>query len=297
MKAFVAAPIVQSRSIGRVAEALAKYAPSSVGIVTNERDADLVVLHVIGRRDRMLSKAQTVTRAGQRYAVVQYVLKSTQKPRALDWHNLWAFAACVWSYLDLPAALAEDWDEVSGGFGIPFYHAPLGVEADVFTFAGEHEMGLMPFVMTTGQSWLTESVREVAIAAQRVGAYVVHLGPNIGHGLTCVTDIPDRALMAFYRRCDFVSGLRRIEGFELPAAEGLLCGARPIMFNLPCYRSWYDGGLAEFIEETDRDGVIDQLEVLFRRGARPVTAEERAIAVKRFHWPTIIRGFWDRVLA
>jgi len=41
--------------------------------------------------------------------------------------------------------------------------------------------------------------------------------------------------------------------------------------------------------------VIDQLVELFKRGARPVTAEEREQAVERFNWETIIEGFYERL--
>ena len=74
--------------------------------------------------------------------------------------------------------------------------------------------------------------------------------------------------------------LRRIEGFELPAAEGLLCGARPILFANSSGYDWYKPW-GVFIEETDRAGVIDQLEAIFRRGAQLVTSEERAAADRK----------------
>jgi len=290
MKAYVAAPVVQSRSIGRVAEALATYAPPSVEIVTDKDAADLVVLHVIGRRDQMLAEAARLVGRGQAYAVMQYVLKSTQKPDPWDWAVLWIAARVTWSYLDLAAALGPCYDDSPRG---RFYHAPLGVDADVFRPMPLTQPGRW-LIGTSGQSWLTESVRECAHAALRVGGSMFHLGPDMAatHVMS-VSGLTDEQLAYYWSACQFVSGLRRIEGFELPAVEGLLCGARPVLFDKPHYRRWY-GAWADYIEETDRAGVIDQLEALFRRGARPVTTDERAAAVARFNWSTLVPAFWQR---
>jgi len=296
MKAFVTAPVVASRSIGRVAEALAKYAPPSVEIVAKEADADLVVLHVIGRRDQMLAKAREILKRGARYAVAQYVLRSTQKPSPDDWFDFWIDSAVVWSYLDLVRAITTDdlsdhrFEELAGSF----YHSPLGVESDVFrpssAVSNQYVIG------TSGQSWLTESVRECVVAAEKVGRRAWHLGGELGRrAVDCKSGIADYVLADYYRASSFVSGLRRIEGFELPAAEGLLCGARPLLFANSSGYDWYKPwGI--FIEETDRQGVIDQLVPIFRAGAKPVTAEERAAAAERFNWKTIVQEFWRRAL-
>src|SRR5207253_7002977 len=114
--------------------------------------------------------------------------------------------------------------------------------------------------------------------------------------VACYSGLSDIQLATLYAQCHYVSGLRRIEGFELPAAEGLLCGARPILFDRDHYRNWY-GSLAEYITESDRPGVVAQLVDLFGRQVRTVTADERNEAVRRFHWPTILNGFWERCLA
>ena len=100
-------------------------------------------------------------------------------------------------------------------------------------------------------------------------------------------------MAGYYRSCDFGSGLHRIEGFEFPVLEGLLCGARPICFDLPCYRAWFDG-LAEFIPEDLN--VVENLVKLFIKGPRPVTEKEKAIVKKRFNWQKICKGFWSKAL-
>ena len=92
-----------------------------------------------------------------------------------------------------------------------------------------------------------------------------------------------------------MSGLRRIEGFELPAAEGLLCGARPIMFDRPHYRDWFNKW-AIFIPEGNREEVLQSLIDVFQQEYRPVTLEEIAEARQLFDWQSIINGFWRYII-
>lgn len=290
MKIYLTPP-QPSRGLQRIADALTKYAPADVTIVSTEAEAELVVIYAIGRRDAVGWQCHNVLSQNKRYAIVQVALRSTMTPLIRDWLIVWDKAAVVWSYYDLNQAIADD--GVVGGLG-NFYHAPLGADANVFkpTPSGK----LKHLICTTGASRLSESVRECALAAGIVGGHGIHLGSKLrlGDHFDCYYDVSDRVVTELLSDCKFVSGLRRTEGFELPAVEGLLCGARPILFRTPDYLRWYEPW-GEFIEETDRQGVVDQLVELFKRGARPVTATERAEAAVRFNWETIISGFYEHL--
>lgn len=301
MKVFV--PPHWSRAIIRVADALKQYAPHTITCVDRPDQADLVVLHVIGRFDQVQRELDWGLRRGQQYALIQYVVRSSQKPSTEYWAGSsnnpgpWQRAKVVWSYYDLNALLDED----NWGFSfIPasqFYHAPLGVDTAVFR---DQRMPRRYKVMTHGSSWLTEGVREATLAATAIvgeepGRHPsVHMG-KLGRVPFFVEGADDRELAEWYSRCEYVCALRRTEGFELPAAEGLLCGARPILFDRPHYRQWY-GDWAEYIPERDRAHVRADLERLFRAPRRPVTVAEQIAAASRFSWPTIVKGFWDRCL-
>lgn len=291
MNVYVTPPEVTSRSLRRVADALVRYAPPGITVVAHRQQADFLVLHAIGRLAHLQREIADLVAQGQRYAIVQYVLRSTLQPHSGPWLPVWQGAAVVWSYLDLRQALAED------GIQAPywaFYHAPLGVDATMFRPPVPRPR---PYVVgTSGQSWLTESVRECVLAARLVRRPAFHLGMPLRDGaVVCATNLSDADLADRYGQCAWMSGLRRIEGFELPAAEGLLCGARPILFRRSHYVQWY-GDIGDFIEETDRHGVIEQLVDLFKTGGRPISAEERALAVQRFNWPRIVGDFWARCL-
>jgi hypothetical protein len=288
MRAYITPPDNNSRSLTRISEALEAHAPDWVEIVPSMPEADLVVLHVIGRQDKTQAIVEYLKGGGKQFAIIQYCVRSTLRPHTDGWLPLWESAKTVWSYLDLWGLCRED--GTHSNFGL--YLTPLGV-SETFHKTGNSR----PYIIaTSGQSYLTESVKEAHLAAIKAGRDMFHLGPKINRkGILCASDIPDDMLAQLYNQCEFVSGLRRIEGFEMPAAEGLLCGARPILFDKPHYRMWYDD-MADYIYETPREGVVDSLERLFQNGARPVTDEELEMARNRFDWGRIVKGFWERCL-
>lgn len=286
-------PPQPSLGLERIATALRRYAPPSVRIHTysNLSNNDLTVIYAIGRRDAIERQCEKILKAGKRYAIIQICLRSTMAPTAWDWIEIWQKAAVVWSYYDLKAACEAD------GFywTFPnFYHAPLGADASVFV--ADPNVKKLFTIATSGPSYLQESVRECWLAAGQVGGSAFHVGPPRLSSVCKVfsAGCNDNQLAAAYQQCSFVSGLRRKEGFELPAVEGLLCGSRPIVFDTPDYH-WNYGDHAEYIKEGTRQEVVDQLVELFKRGARGVTEEERADAVERFNWETIVRGFYERL--
>ena len=290
MKAYIMPIPVESHGLRRVRGALIRYAPDDVDIVDDQNEADLTVLHVIGRQDRNRRRAEWCKRSGQKYAVIQYCLRSTLRPATDGWLPLWENAALVWSYYDLGACCKED--GVSTDF--PFYHAPLGADAEIFY---PRNQGHEYIIATHGLSWVTESNREAYYAAERIGRKVFHLGAEFNRShIICRAEIDDDTLAELYSKCEFVAGLRRTEGFELPVIEGLLCGARPICFDQRHYRQWFEPW-AVFIPEGSREEVIDSLEAAFRNGANPVIETEREEARRFFDWETIVGGFWERVLS
>lgn len=282
----------QDWAMRRVVSALAEYAPSGVEIVDKQSKADFVVLHVIGRRDRMLRMMAYISRCQQHYAVIQYALRSTKAPDTSDWLPIWRNAKLVWSYYDLKAWCAED----RTPFDFNFYHAPLGV--DTRTFGIREPASARNYIIgTSGRSAVTESVREAVHATKRVKGMMFHLGPELrkGDDIVCLQDIDDSELAFLLNQCVFVAGLRRTEGFELMAAEGVLCGARPILFDRTHYYQWHrQWGI--FIPEGSRPEVIDSLERIFRQGTIPITEGERQAAAELFNWETIMEGFWDGCL-
>lgn len=278
-------------SLHRVIHALKRYAPDTVEFVPELDAADLVVKHIIGRRDRNTKEAQYLLEHGQRYAIIQYALRSTLRPETSSWLPLWRGSVLVWSYYNLKTWCAKEWTPMD----FNFYYRPLGVDTDIF-YPREQKKRFI--IGTSGQSAVTEGIRESAFATKRVGRNMLHLGPELRRGLDiiCKQDLTDNEVAEHLSQCEFVAGLRRTEGFELMAAEGLMCGARPIFFDRDHYRQWY-APWGVFIPEGSRDEVIDNLSAIFQEGAKPVTKDERTAAAELFDWQRVVAGFWDGCLA
>ena len=300
-------PTHYSRAIARIGDALAKYAPSDVAVkrippmrkdtrrtvlVPGEAEGDVVVIFANGLRDHQQALAERCIERGQKFAVVQIALRTTRHPHTSQWRDLWSKATVVMSYYPL-----AEWIKHDGGHEIDFdfYNAPLGVDSTIFF---DRKVDRTYVICTSGQRRNQEGVGECDDAAIVTGGSIFQLGPSFSmrSPTTFLTNLSDNALAEMYSRCQFVSGLRRHEGFELPAAEGLLAKARPILYDRPHYRMWYEG-LAEFIAEGSPAQVTADLTRLFRSGPCPVTDAERSEGARRFNWESIAKGFWERALA
>lgn len=275
----------------RVIKALYDHPHPHIEAVEDERMADLVVYHVVGRCNHIQRYAAETTAQGKQYAIIQYALRSTRNPSAADWLSVWKGAKVVWSYYDLPTCIAAD--------GLPeqqfnFYHSPLGVDPNIFYLM---ELDRKYLLITTGSTYEAECIGECFTAANRVSGRIGHLGKgwNYQEHVDYYPGLYDIELRQLYNRGHYVSALRRKEGFELPAIEGLLCGARPIMFDRPNARQWFDG-LVEFIPEQGPEQVTDSLVKIFRQTLRPVTDTEWAETIRRFDWQKIVTGFWEQCL-
>lgn len=289
MRIYVPRATHLSRAMGRVEEALCRYTQHEVTRLPSA--AGVVIIHVIGFPDTVRA-IEECERFGQKFVLIQYCLRTTQAATVTMWLSYWRRALLVVSYYDLIAMAAEDGETLDG---VNFFHTPLGVDAEVFKPSAAQRYRRYA-ILTSGYVAHTECAQEAASAATRLGGETVHLGPDLRlqGAVTYRLGIPDAELARVYQQCQFVAGLRRIEGFELPAAEGLLCGARPILFDQPHYRRWFEPW-GEFIPELSAEGVEDQLALLFARGPRPVERDELEDARDRFSWRRIVNELWEKV--
>lgn len=288
------------RGIQRVARAIAEHAPLEVSCTAPYEEADLVIHHVIGVQNFHPTKTidQLLAGAfpGQRQAVLQYCVATTEQPLPIWWHdNVWQHCEVVWSYYDLAGALKI---KATTEFPQRFYEAPLGVDSIFHGSLADRPRHPIYMICTSGHIAETEGVLECVEAAKRVGGRVLHLGPkslNLGPHVSYVENIPDAQLAALYKSCRYVAGLRRVEGFELPAAEGLCSGAIPICFDQPHYRRWFEHA-ALYVPEESTEHVTETIEQIFRFGQRQLTQLDVSLAQRKFSWPRVVGGFWQRIL-
>lgn len=275
------------RGLQRISDAIVQHSPE-VTFVDRAEEADTVIVFVIGRRKQNEELVRKLKEQGKKVAIIQISLRSTKEPSTKSWIKLWKSVDLVWSTYDLRYACYEDgtnaWFE--------FYYAPFGSDPKVFYKSAEVRRDTT--VTTCSHSYLTESVKECHLAVEATGGLIEHLGSDTGRGITFHDGITDEQIRALFNRSKYVSGLRRVEGFELPAVEGLLCGSRPLLFDYPDYRQWY-GDLAEYLPDVPREKLIEELVKLFQGEYREVTEEEIKTAQHIFDWNKVIEGFWARL--
>ncbi len=279
---------LQDSAIQRISDAIKKYLPKEYVWVDSVEEADFVVVMSYGHRRYIAKFTESLIAQNKKYAVIQLNLKITSNPGPKDWLPIWEKAELVWSYFDLPELCREDGAPVN----FNFFYAPLGVENQVFKETKSKRIFLIAST-GSGRPWNKECKNEVLLAAKNVGGKVFQMGQGENTDtITYSNGMDDQTLAKYYSQCEFVSGLRRIEGFELPVIEGLLCGARPICFDKPHYRHWFEG-LAEFIPEDDKKEL--SLQRLFTKGARPVAEHEKEYVKSHFNWEVILKKFWNAV--
>lgn len=288
MKVFLAPTGLYSRAMVRVAKALAKHKPLTVTTTIDPRAADLAILHVIS--PDAIVYAATLARTGVRYVVIQYCLGLGHSHSI--WHEMWRSAEVVWSYYDLAA--------LTNYSGSNFYHAPLGVD-DVFI---NHQSNSVRRnrVITTGyvSGPFAEPIEEVWTAANRAGIEAIHIGPATVKGMVdyssnwrAVTP-SDTDLAEIYHTSRWVSGMRHVEGFELPAAEGIVCGCLPIVFDQPAMRKWYGNGV-EYVEECHGEELVLRLEKIFASKTPKASQTHCRKDAEVFDWKSICDGFWSKI--
>ncbi|KKQ98309.1 MAG: hypothetical protein UT24_C0007G0071 [Candidatus Woesebacteria bacterium GW2011_GWB1_39_12] len=276
-------------AISRITNALKKYLSLEHTLTENPEGADFVVVCDYGRRRKTLWYTQKLIEQKKRYAIIQLSVRSTPNPNTLDWLPIWEKAELTWSYYNLPELCREDGNTPN----FKFYWAPLGVDAEIFKET-KAERRFIIAGTGTGKRWNRECKNEILEAARSVKKTVFQLGTGESSKEVFYSNgMNDTTLAQYYSQCQFVSGLRRIEGFELPVLEGLLCGARPICFDKPHYRKWFNE-FAEYIPEDKKK--VENLIKLFQKGARPVSKSEKDYVKKNFDWEKICRGFWKLAL-
>ena len=268
-----------SRGINRVIFELYKYLPEDFVIADDPESADLVVLHINGRHDHNLIRAQKVKDARHRYAVIQYVMKSCRNPNPEEWADLWDDAQVIWSYYDLKKWIPD------------MYHAPLGVTDKFY----KEDVEKKYLIGTMGTEPKSECFNEARLACFKAGGRMLHIGKKFAEDpiIDFVDNVPDDKLRTLYNQCKWFSVLRRADGFEIIGLEALMCGVRPIMFDTPNYRQWYND-YSKFIPEKSVGDTVRDLTKVLQGEPSVVTDSEIEEVRERFDWKPIIEGFWDK---
>jgi len=278
MKVFAEVlPTTLGRAMYRINLNLRRFAPPDVEFVSNPSIADIQILDSIGKGSLKYLYCP-------RYILLQYCLLSADDPSPDLWLPVFRDAVFVASYLNLPVILQHN--------DFNFLRIPLG--ADPSIFINYKQTRRFP-ILTTGYVADMETIDKIYLAVQKLNSTIVHVGGDLhlGKHLHRVENISDKDLVHLYNSVHYVSGLRKVEGFELPILEGLLCGARGICYAKEHYQYWF-GNLVEYVEE-DSPTLVDDLYKILSSHPRPITDEEISRVKSIFNWETIFTTFWNKV--
>ncbi|MHC4748318.1 MAG: hypothetical protein ACYTFW_00445 [Planctomycetota bacterium] len=282
-------------AITRVRNALKQYAPAGLEFIEDpgEFDVDLLVMNINGRCGRTKRRIAKARNYGAEIIILQISLLSTINPDVRDWMPVWDIAKMIWSYYDLPQIAIDQGVEPT--FADKFYRAPLGADSETFKPSGAEKKYR---AITVTRGYLTESTREIIRAIRQAGGEIAYVGPHMEglehvHELHQFENVSDEKLADLYSSSYYVCALRRNEGQDLPAAEGLLCGARPIVFDRADQADWY-GEFSVVIKETGRDQIERDLATIFKEHPEPeVHRYEIEKAKEVFSWQKFAEGVWS----
>lgn len=301
LKVFLSPVGLYSRAMMRIANALTRHKPEQVSIVQSPAQSDLQILYVIGTD--AIDYCSSLN--GKQYAIVQCCI--TPGMGYSSWLSTWRDSVLVWSYYDL-----DRLDRLDRGIGnlnshrdFNFYHAPLGLD-DCFVNCRLHS-DQRRSIITTGyvSGPGAEAIEPVWLAAEKLSIPVIHIGPNKIKGIdrkpsnvATLEGVSDQQLVYHLSAARYVFSLRYVEGFELPAAEGLACGARPVLFPQDCTRHWYRDN-AIYLPELVGENLVSAISNLLEESNHsysPVTQQEKDSFTRRFSWKAICEGFWTSLL-
>lgn len=252
--------------IKRVAKKLEEYCPESVKFVGAQRNADLVFAHAIGLKEVRDLPANTV--------LFQYnYLTSDMSPEA--WQEVWERTLAVVSYYHLPTT--------------KLVYTPLGADSKEFYWLN---IPRNKKIFATGHIAETEHLDTLWEACDALNIPLYHTGGNFRYPRNYVflNYMSQDRLTRFLNEVEYVACLRAIEGFELLGPEGLFCGVRPIVLDLPCYSEYREFGYTV----TEANLKQDLIQVL-QQPARPVTMPEMKTIRNKFEWSVIIKNIYEKI--
>jgi len=262
MRVFCEIEGLRAHALMRIREQIMGTAPEDIIFVPEIGLAEIQILLVIGIKD-------TVERLARKPGVMIQLCYKTAASSLEVWPGIWNKALMVSSYYDLP---------LDGKFVLH----PIGFDPEVFRSRNsKRDFDALVTGYVDGPP-----DEEISSVYQAFRGKIVHVGKDfkLGDRYNHLEGITDLALASFYNRAKYTFGLRHIEGFELPVIEGAACGCQPVVFDLPCYRRWYDD-FAIFIDP--KKDVTTQLMRL--EYDKPLEHD-----LSRFHIENAWRPFWDK---
>lgn len=260
----------------RISLAFHTYAPDWVEWVEDEKDSDLNLIHVVGGGEVPMLQLP------KKKIIIQHCY-FTASPQEFDYPKYWEESLLSCSFHDLTKYTTRKFN----------YHGmPWGADPAVFNL---HPPSIREFIVgATGHIAETEGIDKVYEAVAQTKSKMWHTGQNFGWDSNRYQFIPylhDTYFAKLLNHTQYISALRFIEGFELMAIEGLMCGARPIITQDATY-DWYREHA--YTVDTTKD-IVPQLVDILSNSPRELSAEEHTKIISTFSWSTIMHNFYTAV--
>lgn len=279
-----------SRAMERIRTAFIKYAPPGTLFQGSLEGDPVHCINWIGQNPREHTKRDEVTMAAPtlpltaKYIVIAHI--GNPHYSHLDGHYQKLLEGAM-------VVIVVD-KRILGYEGSNIFETPWGFEPRTFFWAP----GLKKYkILCTGYMADAEGIDACWDACGHLSAKLCHVGGPLkgisgGRWYERYEGIHDRKMRELYGASEYVSGLRREGGFELPVIEGYACGCQPVVFDQPTMRKYYSD-FALFVPNVPRHELYRHLlkVLLQKRNIRP-----RPEILKRFHWGPIMRDVWERVL-
>lgn len=278
--------------IHRIAENIKKYTPNQndsgymITYVDHPSKADIQFVYAIGD-----GQLEQIIRWAKPFVLWQICYKTTEKPDI--WKHYWNKDSCLAlvSYYDLEKDFITDKTKDK------YLMTSLGYDPKVFHNNSDKGRERLYDAITFG--YVDGESGEVIKDLLKPFPKLVHVGGNIGinqmenEGYVRIEGIDDGTLSRLYNESRYVGAMRYTEGFELPALEGLACGATPIMFDLDDYKRWFDG-YALFV---NRDTLQkDLLKISREKTKLNKTKDEVQEFLKTRTWEHVMTNYWNFIL-
>jgi len=257
------------------------YAPKEIDFVNDASKADYQILDITRLSDINYLRCDN-------YVIFFHCFGEWSEENPSDYKELFSKAKLVYSHLDL-APMFPYIDSSK------FMRGPWGCQPDIWFNIANYPNEEFE-ILCTGEIAKTEGIEECIAATDFLNKKMMHVGNNMKYRNKSYNNksrIEQQKLRELYNHSKWVSALRRIEGFEKPAIEGLLCGARPICFDTPLYRYWY-GDLARYVVESDPNTTTKAIINVMSNEYSPITTKETKEAIRKFAWFYVAKNFWQR---
>jgi glycosyltransferase involved in cell wall biosynthesis len=264
------------RAFKKISKAFHDYSPPSVEWVNSPENSDINIVHVVGKgEERYLKQLKNKI-------IIQHCYFTAGIDK-VNYAKYWKDSLLTISFHNLPDYTDEKFS---------FYRMPWGADPNIYNLNNKYYRPIKVF--TTGHIAETESIDLVYEAAKKSKHKMYNTGKNFKWDslhYQYLDFLPEEGLADLLNHTQFVTGLRKIEGFEIMSIEGLFCGARPIVYDLPTYDLYKEHAI---VIDPNKD-IIETLTNIFRHYPRSMSDSENRQIIEKFSWENIVKRMFKRI--